>query len=163
MQSRRVALPTAVLVFSLLALTGCDKPHPNATVFSGSNSVTRAAICWSPDANRTFTDSECLVQVADGKLSAQAVAELADYLEPIPVKPAQTIGISVDPEIADAGWTITINSRPLNSQPISTTYYRFALSERDLRRGSLEMRVFAAADDQKSQRGYWLFELSPEE
>ena len=153
MQSRRVAA-AAALALTAFTMAGCDKPGPNATVFSGTTSATREALCWSPDPAATPTPDDCL-------FGNDSPAQLADYVARIPVVPGGTVGISVDPEVAKAGWSVTVNGRPLNSHLITSTYYRFALSEQNLRRGSLQLQVVGATSDGKQTRGNWVFELAP--
>jgi hypothetical protein len=155
MPSRRVAAVAAALALSSLLLAGCDKPGPSITVFSGSTSEHREALCWSPDAGLPPEASDCL-------FGEESPAQLADYVAVIPVLPGRTIGISVDPEVAEAGWSVTVNGRPLNSRLITDTYYRFALSEQNLRRGSLQLQVIGATSTGELTRGNWVFELAPE-
>jgi len=154
MLSRRVAATVAALALAPLTLVGCAKPGPSATVFSGSTSASREALCWSPDPDRPPEADDCLFGDA-------SPAQLADYVAVIPVVPGATIGISVDPEVAESGWSVTVNGRPLNSRLIETTYYRFALSEQNLRRGSLQLQIVGATADGQLTRGNWVFELAP--
>lgn len=164
MLSRRVALTIAAGV-GVLLLSGCEAPNPAATVFSGTTSVNREALCWSPEPDQPSGPDDCLVTEADlnvggDALSADASAELVDYLAIIEVVPEETIGISVDPEVAEAGWSITLNGKALSSELITSTYHRFSLSERAFRRGPIEMRIFAATEDGTGVRGSWVYQLS---
>jgi len=156
MHSRRVAAISGALALAILTLAGCQKPLPIATVFSGSSSASREALCWSPEPNRPPKQADCLFGEA-------SPAQLLAYVASIPVIPARTIGISVDPEVAEAGWSVTVNGRPLNNRLIKSTYYRFALSEQNLRRGSLQLQIVGATADGALTRGSWVFELTPED
>jgi hypothetical protein len=159
MLSRRVAL-AVVVGATAFALSGCEAPNPAATVFSGSSSANREALCWSSEPDRAFDSSDCLINDKDLDGEGKALAELVDYLAIIEVVPEDTIGISVDPEVAETGWSVTLNGKPLSSELITTTYYRFSLAERAFRQGPIEMRIFAATEDGELTRGYWVYQLS---
>lgn len=150
-----------MVVALLLALTACDKPAPSVTVFSGSTSTNVEALCWSFDAKQKLDVAACL-----GSGSGQSASQLAEALQSkvgvVPVQPDQTIGISVDQQVADAGWYPVIGNSRLTEQPVTSTYYRFQLSAADLRGGRVQLRVLALGQDASQVRGLWLFELRPE-
>jgi hypothetical protein len=128
----------------LTSLTGCDKPTPEVTAFSGRHSAQAQAVCWNPEPARVSA-GDC-----------QVVGSKAPTIE---VVPGSTVGISVDKEIADSGWIPAIGNQRLTPGTLSDTYYRLALSESDLRNSPLELRIFAVAGSESQTRGLWLFEL----
>jgi len=161
MSSGRIAALTTVLVMSSTLLSGCEKPAPKATVFSGGQSASREALCWSAEPDQPIDQADCLMDEAGGTLTEEGAAQLADYLASIEVSSGQTIGISVDPEVAESGWSVSVNGRRRNANLIGETYFRFALSERELRGPSLELQVVAPTEDLSDRRGLWVFELRP--
>ncbi len=152
MISRRlvaVAITSAALAVSL---TGCDKPTPGASVFSGTTTQFRNAVCWAFDSDQLDADS-CAQEVITKAIEGGAVAT-------IPVVPGETIGISVDPVVADAGWTPIIGSKKLTAEPIFSTYYRFAYPDLEaVPADGLTMQIVAGQDDKT--RGIWVFRIAP--
>lgn len=157
---RRIAAAVAVSLSILLTLAACDKPAPSVTVFSGSISSNVEALCWSFDAQQKLDVGRCLGQ-GSGQSAAELAASLTAKVGVVPVSADQTIGISVDPQVADAGWYPVIGDSRLTAQPVTTTYYRFQLSAAELRGGSVQLRVLALGGDGTQVRGLWLFELRP--
>lgn len=145
MTMRRTAVIAGMLATAALTLSACEKPAPAVTVWSGSSSDRAEARCWSSDATQTVNLSSC---VAGGT----GVPTLS-------VLPGQTIGISVDTVVAQDGWYPTIGNQRLTAQPLTTTYYRFALSESDLAQ-PLQLRVLSLGQGGQQLRGVWLFELT---
>lgn len=152
MTSRRLAASAAGVVVLALALVGCTKPGPGITVFSGTSSAYRAAACWSFDGSG-IDAAACAKDVLD---SAAAGAEVAT----IPVIPGTVVGISVDPTVADAGWTPRVAGQPLVAEPLTTTYWRFTFPEfQQLTDEGLAMEIVAGSAE--VTQGVWLFQLVP--
>ena len=150
MDRRRAALAVVPLVLPL-ALAACEKPNPGASVFSGTSSEYQQAACWKADA--AIDIAGCARDVLEGATSGEALAT-------IPVVPGDTIGISVDPVVADAGWVPSINGQGLAPAPITSTYYRFTFPEfQEVPAEGLIMEVVAGSDGEA--RGLWLFRLVP--
>lgn len=150
--TRRMLAVAAVGVGLALTLTGCTKPTPGATVVSGSNSVHQQALCWS------FEDAGL-----DGGSCASDVIEkaLADGKVPaLPIVAGNTIGISVDPVVAEAGWTVQIDGQAIVSEPITETYYRFTFpSLTTVPADGMLLDIKAVSGDQT--RGFWVYTLVP--
>lgn len=152
MTRARVAVLVPVLAVAALGLTACEKPNPGASVFSGTTSQWRQAACWSHDGG-TIDAGACAQDVIGAATEGAALAT-------IPVIPGQVVGISVDPVVADAGWTPRINGQPLTQTPISSTYFRFTFPEfQQVPADGLTMELVAGQGDQT--RGLWLFQLQP--
>ncbi|HAN71498.1 MAG TPA: hypothetical protein DCQ36_07900 [Actinobacteria bacterium] len=148
----RLPLLAAGTVVLAVALTGCTKPAPGATVFSGTASAYREAACWSFD-ETPIDATTCAQEVLDKASSGASLAT-------VPVLPGTVVGISVDPAVADAGWTPRIAGQPLVASPLTTTYWRFTFPEfQELGEDGLAMEIVAGDSD--GTRGIWLFELTP--
>jgi hypothetical protein len=77
--------------------------------------------------------------------------------ESLKVKPGATVGISVDPAIADNGWVPAIGNRALVSEPIKDSYYRLTLDADQIQQGSLQ--VFATTGASQV-RGAWVIDIA---
>lgn len=144
-----VILGSAALV---VGLAGCSKPTPGASVFSGTTSQFRHAVCWAFDAD-TIDPKVCAQDVIAKAVSGPGVAT-------IPVVPGETIGISVDPVVADAGWFPVIGDQRLTQSPITSTYYRFTFPDlQEVPAEGLTLQIVAGQDDKT--RGIWVYQLVP--
>lgn len=141
---KALALAAAVLV----SLTACDKPKPEVTVFSGARSVHAPAECWMDGAGACSVNA----QSVPTELTATSGA---------------TLGISVDSDVAEAGWrpVFVINGQEQNLTTgfLHRRYWKMAYPEvalTSLAGAPLQLVVYAVTDDQKSVRGYWNFSLN---
>jgi hypothetical protein len=152
MTSRRLAAVAAGAVVLALALVGCTKPGPGITVFSGTSSANREAACWSFDGSG-IDAAACAKDVLDSAAAGAAIAT-------IPVIPGTVVGISVDPKVADVGWTPRVAGQPLVAEPLTTTYWRFTFPEfQQLTDEGLAMEIVAGSAE--VTQGVWLFQLVP--
>ena len=137
--------PVAALIGSTLLLGGCGvESEPLVTVFSpGSGSVTVLPQCWSPDA--VVSEQDC---------------ESTSNLGRLEVQPGATIGVNVDPPIAELGWVPTVNGERLVAQDLEGTYYRFALSESSFAKSRDSALEIYAVDDEQKTRGLWVLQLT---
>jgi hypothetical protein len=145
MTFRRSAALACVVAAAATTLAACAKPAPNVTVWSGTASVHREARCWSFEPTGTIDGPSC--------------APDAQTTGTIKVSP-DTIGISVDPVVADVGWIPVLEGKPLVAVPLKVTYYSFSLSEADLQ-AVKRLQVVSLSADGKSARGVWYFQLTP--
>lgn len=106
---RRAVAAAGAVSAGLLLLSACDKPTPRATITVGDDSVSSEASCFNED-DKTLSTSERESCIKDTDI------------ESIKVDPDETVRFGVDPEIADRGWTILMNGRPLTES--STKTYR---------------------------------------
>lgn len=141
---KALALAAAVLV----TLTACDKPKPEVTVVSGARSVHVAAECW------TDGDTACSINQQSVPTELQATS-------------GATLGISVDSDVAEAGWrpvfVIDGQEQNLTSGILHRRYWKMAYPElalTSLAGKPLQLVVYAVTDDQRAVRGFWNFSLS---
>ncbi len=159
MAPRRPHMIASAAGLGLLLLTACEEPAPGATVFSGSTSAHREAICWSFDASQAADEGDCSLDLESQAASDTAKA-LLDEIAIIPTTPGETVGISVDPDVAANGWLVSINGRSLNREPVTEKYFRFTMPPQPLRRGDAQLVIQALTEDGSEVRGSWLFGLS---
>ncbi|MBI1351939.1 MAG: hypothetical protein GC156_12570 [Actinomycetales bacterium] len=150
MTRTRIALGALVLAAAALTLTACSKPNPIATVYSGTSSEWREAACWS--SSSAIDATQCAQQV----LSNASGGSLAT----VPVVPGEVVGISVDPVVAEKGWTPRIAGQPLTQTPLTQTYFRFTFPEfQGVPSDGLNMEIIAGTNGDTN--GLWLFQLVP--
>ncbi len=154
MKSPRRSLAIALVALSPLVLAGCEKPYPGVTVWSGTSSEHVAALCWQPEEVGGLTAKECAQDVLETAGSGQGVAA-------IEVRPGNTFGISVDPVVAEAGWSVQIAGQTLATS-LTETYYRFTFPEagRHPEGPGYTMQIIAAAKP-NGARGYWFVQVLP--
>lgn len=134
----------------MAVLSGCTKPGPGAGVFSGTTSEYRSASCWAFDSDE-LDPGECAQEVIEQALTGDAVSE-------IPVLPGDTIGISVDPVVADTGWYPIIGSQRLTTSPVTSMYFRFTYPDlQEIPADGLALQIVAGEGDKT--RGIWVFKL----
>ncbi|MFI2379361.1 DUF2771 domain-containing protein [Streptomyces sp. NPDC018964] len=99
MRRRRAVAAAGAVSAGLLVLAACDKPTSMATLTVGSDSVSSEATCGGEGkALTTDTLNKCLKDKGIDEITVDATKE---------------VRFGVDPEIADNGWTILMNGRPL--------------------------------------------------
>lgn len=146
---RRAVVIAIAAATAALSLTACEKPNPVASVFSGTVSDWQPALCWNHDD-----------EPLDLEACAQAVLAAAEDGPQIPVVPGSTIGISVDPVVAEAGWRPVVNGQDLVPELITSTYFRFTFPDlQAVPEEGVRMQILAGPADQA--RGVWSFTLVP--
>jgi hypothetical protein len=149
-KTRRIALAAATVAAASLVLTGCEKPAPGVSVFAGTTTKYQEAVCWAFDAE-SLAPGDCAQDVITEASTGEALAN-------IPVVPGETIGISVDPKVADAGWSPVIGQQRLTSTPLDTTYYRFTYPDlQEIPADGVLLQIVAGRGD--SAKGIWVFRL----
>ena len=142
----RPAVFAGGLAVAAVVLSGCQKPSPAVTVQSGARSVHRQAQCWAYSEQGAISSATCTPSSGSaGQIIVSAGA---------------TIGISVDPTVAQNGWYPLIDGTLLVRSPLRTTYYKTALDNTQLTSDRL-LTVTALAADGRSVRGVWNFVLTP--
>ena len=98
---RRSIKTLAIAAVALIGLSSCAKPAPSITVFSADKSVHFEALCWTQDGSPAIGSAGCSQQEISAAVSGADMPTLA-------VQPGKTLGISVDTDVAEAGWTPSI-------------------------------------------------------
>ena len=153
MKSPRRSLAIALVALSPLVLAGCEKPYPGVTAWSGTSSEHVEALCWQPEELGGLTPRECAEDVL-------ATAGAGEGIAALEVSPGDTVGVSVDPIVAEGGWSLQIAGQTL-ATGLTDTYYRFTFPEQVAAEGAgYTLQVIAAAKP-NGARGYWFFQLVP--
>lgn len=149
---RPIAVACALALGTILVLSGCTKPAPGATVFAGSQSKYQEALCWAFNAD-ALSPGACAQDVITEAVTGPTIATL-------PVVPGETIGISVDPVVAETGWFPVIANQRLTAHPVKSTYYRFTYP--DLQAIPEEGVLLQIVSGQgENTKGIWVFTLTP--
>lgn len=138
-------IAVVVACAAVAALAGCEKPPPRATVFSGTTSEWVAPLCFTSGGE--LNAQQCLTDAAQKAASGQTPG--------LTVVPGDVVGISVDPAIAESGWTPMIAGQQLVSAPLSTTYYRFTFPMVQDTSQPLPLTVMSTGED----KGVWAVRL----
>ena len=150
----------ALALVAVFVLTGCEKPKPSVTLFSGDQSVRAEAVCWTHDGTPAIGSEGCTQDDLMAAVKAEALPTLA-------VTPGATFGISVDTDVADAGWyaSIIVNgeAQQLVQTVINKRYWRFTFPDSargQFPAGGYVLQVTAAGATSGSERGIWFFSLT---
>lgn len=149
-QFRKGATLVALTISALMVMTGCMKPLPGATVFSGSNSQHRQATCWAFDAE----------ELGAGDCAQDLIAQAAegDAVSVVSVIPGDIVGISVEPVVAETGWFVVLGDQRMTADPVTSTYYRFTFPETlEIPTEGILLQIVASTG--VGARGIWVFKL----
>lgn len=148
---RRRAAAITLIAASGLLLAGCEKPGPGVSVFAGTTTEYREAVCWAFESD-ALEPGDCAQDLITEASTGEGVAR-------VPVVPGETIGISVDPKVADAGWTPVIGQQRLTSTPLETTYFRFTYPDlQEVPQEGVLLQIVAGRGE--STKGIWVFRLN---
>ena len=152
---RRLAVPLTVAA-ALLTLTGCEKPTPLVTLYSGATSLNDEAVFYcfegqSP-AQQPGTEGACRA-APDGV--PRKVLE---------VRPGDQVLVDVDRELADSGWRLAlIGSEPQQESRSGVQREHVFRFSTDFSRGplqTLEIQQLERPDDEAAVVGRWRFTLA---
>ncbi len=145
-RARHLAAAAAVAVVAF-GLSGCEKPGPLVSVWSGTSSVHQEALCWEFNGDN----------LAPGACAADILSGTAGTAPTLRVTAGSTVGISVDTTVADVGWTPVIGGQKLTTTPINETYYRFTFPQVEVPAEGYRLQIVAGRDTKT--RGIWSFKL----
>jgi hypothetical protein len=144
-------LGIGLTIVAVAGLSACTKPTPEVTVVSGSTSAITPALCWEPESTVRDAVVSCI---------GESLSGTAGDIPEIPVIPGNVVGIDVDPEIAEAGWTVTIDQTLLTREPMTETYFRFTFPDlQTVPAEGLRLSVVARGTSDDRNRGLWSFRL----
>ena len=107
-------------------------------------------MCWAFE-SEALEPGDCAQDVITEASTGSGVAR-------IPVIPGETIGISVDPKVADEGWSPVIGQQRLTSAPLDTTYFRFTYPDlQEVPPEGVLLQIVAGRGE--STKGIWVFRL----
>lgn len=132
-----------------LSLTGCQKPPPSITVWTGAESLNQPALCWAFESD-ILQPGECAEEILQGQN-----AEALTIIKPVA---GNTVGISVDPEVAESGWTPVLGGQRVTQTPLTSTYFRFTFPLGVPQTG-VPLQVVAGKD--AKTKGIWSVRLIP--
>ena len=148
MSKTKVIAPAFIALLGL-TLSACQKPNPGVSVWSGTQSVHRQAVCWTQQ--NAITPEECAQTIVESAINSPEVGTLEILSD-------QTVGISVDPDVAEFGWYIAIGGQRFNDSPIHETYYRFTFPKVSIPTSGYDMQIISQGKG-SATRGIWVFKL----
>lgn len=113
----------ALTVLAVLALSGCQKPSPNAhfTLGAETSSPEAADDCWD--------DGDPLPGELARRCLAGTATEANEDAPGFTAHSGDMFRVGVDPEIADDGWLLFVNGQPYGLDPFTSTYRSFRSSD----------------------------------
>lgn len=154
MTSRRRSLVILTAAITPLALAGCEKPNPGVTAWSGTTSEHVEAVCWQSDPAASLSSTDCAQDVLERASAGEDVTRL-------PVAPGDVVGISVDPAVAETGWSVSVGGTTL-ATALTDTYYRFTFPDSGAtQENGYTLQVVAQNAGGSGSRGFWFFQLVP--
>lgn len=133
----------ALAALSPLLLAGCDKPSPAVTLFAGRDSHRIEAACWSAKSSTPVQQSACGSETTEVEIGA-----------------GDTIGISVDKSIAEAGWRVQVGENAVTQKTLKDHYFKLPVGA-GLGGQSVPLTVLAVDKSGQQVRGVWKFQLVP--
>jgi hypothetical protein len=115
----RTTVAVGTVSLGLLALSGCQKPSPNAHFTLGSHTASKE------------TAEGCHTHGGD-PLGADRVRACLEGEDGVPVfttHAGDTFRVGVDPEVAEDGWLLFYDGVLFDANPFSTTYQTFSVDE----------------------------------
>ena len=74
------------------------------------------------------------------------------------VVPGETVGISVDPAVAETGWYVVLGNQRMTTSPFQSFYYRFTFPEtQEIPAEGILLQIVASTGI--GARGIWVFKL----
>ncbi|AKH83039.1 hypothetical protein AA958_13270 [Streptomyces sp. CNQ-509] len=154
LRSRRGAVALGAVVVSAFALSACEKPTPVAQITVDDRTASAEAQCY--DDGKDISNEEL----------ESCISERAE--KSITVDSGDRVRIGVEPEIADNGWVLFVDGRPVTSQPSKHTYVTYSgdqFFEAQSQPGQPPVQSDKAKvgiveiDDEGNYKGAWSFDL----
>ncbi len=158
MQARRRRLAAALgASVALVGLTGCEKPTPIVTLYTGGTSVydTAYSFCFdgqNPDAE-PGTQGACRFDTAGGRQP-----------KVLKVRPGDSITVDVDKDLADAGWFVALRGTGGRSSRLATQSEHVARFQPDFSVSptfTVEIQKLVSPADNAKTVGVWQFAVIP--
>jgi len=146
---RRVVALALTVAATALLLTGCTKPNPGVSVWSGTKSIHLQAQCWSPDATKAIDVNKCS--------AALDAANKGKDIPTLTVNPGAVMGISVDVKVAKNGWVAKLGQNNLTPTKVSNTYWRWTYPQLAGLAAKNQLIILASGPTSSTYRGVWVF------
>ncbi|MFW6694343.1 hypothetical protein [Streptomyces sp. MAR4 CNX-425] len=157
LRAGRSGAALGVAALSVVALAGCEKPTPLAQITVGDRTASTEAQCYEEEKNITGVQlTACVEESADASITVDA---------------GDRVRIGVDPDIADTGWTLWVDGRPVVPRPSKHTYVTYSGDQFFNTRSETGQPVqddeakvgIVEIDDDGNYKGAWSFDLKRKE
>ena len=156
MQARRRRLARSLTVVgALLALTACEKPTPQVTVYSGGTSLNDRAYSFC------FEGQDPVAGPTDEGACRYDTDRQPEVLT---VRPGAEVLIDVDKDLADASWFAALRVEGQSAQRTALQDEHTSRVQPDFNQGApqfLEVRKLASEAEDAAVLGLWVFALVP--
>ncbi|GAA2121755.1 hypothetical protein [Streptomyces synnematoformans] len=108
----RAGAGLGVAALAVVALAGCEKPTPLAQITVGDRTASTEAQCYEDGKDISNAElNACVEERAGASITVDA---------------GDRVRIGVDPDIADTGWTLFVDGRPVVPRPSKHTYVTYS-------------------------------------
>lgn len=158
MQARRRRLVAAFGVAAALAgVTGCEKPTPLVTLYSGGTSINDKAFSYcfegQDPAKEPGTQGACRFDTGDGRRP-----------KVLTVRPGEDVLIDVGKAVADAGWFVALRGAGGQSSRLATQSEHVTSFQPDFSQSptiTVQVQKLESAKDNAQPVGVWQFAIVP--
>ncbi len=158
MQARRRRLVAVLGASAALAgLTGCEKPTPLVTLYSGNESINDSAFsfCFEGQdrAKEPGTPGACRYDTGDGRQP-----------KVLTVRPGDEVTVDVDKDLAEAGWFVALRGAQGRSSRLATQSEHVTSFQPDFSESptiTVEVQKLESPRDDAKAVGVWQFVIVP--
>lgn len=157
MQARRRLVATLGASVALVGLTGCQKPTPIVSLYSGGKTVHDDAFSYCFDgqdpAKEPGAQGACRFDTAAGRTPVV-----------LKVRPGDEVIVDVDKDLADAGWFVALRGTQGQSSRAATQSEHVTTFQPDFSQSptfTVEVQKLQSARDGAKAVGVWQFTIVP--
>lgn len=154
MQARRRLAVALAAAAALVGLTGCDKPTPLVSLYSGNTSINDTALSYcfegQDPAKEPGTEGACRYDTHTPKV--------------LDVRPGDEVTVDVAKDLADAGWFVALRGANNQVSRLATQSEHVTSFQPDFSQSPtivVEVQKLVTPDDNAKSVGVWQFTIVP--
>ena len=155
MQARRRLAVALAVSAALVGLTGCDKPTPLVTLYSGNASVHDTALSYC------FEGQDPAAQPGSADACRYDTGRTPKVLK---VRPGDEVTVDVSKDLADAGWYVALRGSGDQASRLATQSEHVTSFQPDFSRSPtivVEVQKLTSPSDNATSVGLWSFTIVP--
>lgn len=154
MQARRRLAVALAATAALVGLTGCDKPTPLVTLYSGNAVVHDDALSYCFSGQNPATPPG----------TAGACRYAPHTLKVLKVRPGDEVTVDVSKDLADAGWFVALRGSNNQASRLATQSEHVTSFQPDFSQSPtyvVEVQKLTSPADNATSVGVWRFTIVP--
>lgn len=155
MQARRRLAVALAASAALVGLTGCERPTPPVTLYSGNTSIHDSALSYC------FEGQDPTAQPGTAGACRVEEGRTPKVLE---VRPGDEVTVDVSKDLADAGWFVALRGTNGQAARLATQSEHVSSFQPDFSQSPsyvVEVRKLESAADDARPVGLWSFTILP--